>query len=235
MGASGCSGHRGQHRASGGARACTGAERGPAGLGPRVLLKMTPGSPPRPPRPSPTPEIRSLGMGSCPDLSLITPRTSRHHQHGAACPTPLSRHGNCNKYLFFPERGSAPCWAGGRKGSGPPRSRMAPGTVAVRGRKHPQDVARSSCFPSPPPAPRVYELRGQDPRPSHHGPVDAEVNVRHFLLVDAVEEGVLQRGEVLAPVPHHPCGMGRARWDRGAGRRRHRRAPAPAAPPHLCA
>lgn len=61
-----------------GARACTGAERGTAGLGPRVLLEMTPGSPPRPPQLSPTPKIRSLGMGSCPDLSLITPRTSWH-------------------------------------------------------------------------------------------------------------------------------------------------------------
>lgn len=49
MGASSCSGHHGQPRASGGARACTGAERGTVGLGPWVLLKKTPGSLPHPP------------------------------------------------------------------------------------------------------------------------------------------------------------------------------------------
>lgn len=66
--------------------------------------------------------------------------------------------------------------------------------------------------------------------PSSHGPARGQLQVAHLLLVESVEEGVLQGGEVVTPIPHHTCGR-RGRGDREAAARAGTPPPCPPVPP----
>ena len=131
--------------------------------------------------------------GQCPGMMGPHPDnagTSQRQSTALALGT-QRRRGNGNKYLFFPKRGRAPHRAAGSEGLGGHghRGTAALGMAAALSREPPRRGARSRCSPSQGHA--VCAVRAA--RPSHHGPVGAQLSVVHLLVVHAVKEGVLRR------------------------------------------